>query len=73
MSSKAEEKHRNAEAENRLISVREGEIRVRVGYAILITLVLAYTFLPSIRDNYGPLSLVSAAGIGVWRTGKESL
>jgi len=73
MSSKAEEKHRNAEAENRLISVREGEIRVRVGYAILITLVLAYTFLPSIRDNYDPLSLVSAAGIGVWRTGKESL
>jgi len=73
MSSKAEEKNQKAEAENRLITVREGEIRMQVGYVILIGLTLAYAMIPSIRENYGPLSLVSAIGIGVWRTGNESL
>jgi len=71
--SKTEEKNQKAEAENRLITVREGKIRMRVGYGLFLGLVVAYAFWPSIRESYGPLSLVSAVAIGVWRTGNESL
>jgi hypothetical protein len=71
--SQTEEKNQMAVAENRLISVREGKIRMRVGYGLLIGMVVAYAYEPSVRECYGPLSLVSAIAMGVWRTGKESL
>ena len=71
--SQTEEKNQKAEAENRLITVQEGKIRMRVGLGILIGLIVAYAYEPSIRESYGPLSLGSAIAMGIYRTGKESL
>ena len=74
MRQKVEEKRAKAESENRLITHREGEIRKQVAYFLFVCLFLStYYLLPSIRDYYGPLSMLSAYAIGVWRTGNESL
>ncbi len=71
--SKFEEKFLKAEAENRLTSVKEGQIRKVFGIVVLAATAVAYAAYPSIRTAYGPLSLVSVVAVGVWRTGNESL
>ena len=59
--------------ENRLISVTEEEMRKKVG-VIIIMLTLAVWFLfPSWRSSYGVMSLALGSGVGVYRTGHQSL
>jgi hypothetical protein len=71
--SKFEDKFIKAEAENRLTSVKEGQIRKVFGISLLAIEIVACILYPSFRTAYGPLSLVAVVAVGVWRTGNESL
>jgi hypothetical protein len=62
-----------AKDENRLITLSEGQIRKRVGLFILCALCVSFFLFPSFRRSYGSLSVISAIGVGTWRTGNESL
>lgn len=64
---------KKATDENRLISLREGNIRKTIGTVMLAATVLAFVLLPPIRQSYGPLSLAVALSIGTFRTGYQSL
>ncbi len=71
--SKFEDKFIKAEAENRLTSVKEGQIRKIFGLSVLAVEAVVCMIYPSFRTAYGPLSLITVVAVGVWRTGNESL
>ena len=68
-----DKKAKQAEDENRLITLSEGQIRKRVGVFVLCALCVCFLLFPQIRRSYSSLSVISAIGVGTWRTGYESL
>ena len=62
-----------AQHENRMISKKEGQIRMNVGLSITAVGVSLLLAVPSTRQAYASMSLLFAAALGVWRTGKQSL
>ena len=64
---------RAARKENRMISKKEGQIRMGIGISVALGGVTALVSWPDTRDAYAPMSLVFAAALGIWRTGKQSL
>jgi hypothetical protein len=68
-----EQKFLEATQTNRLTSVNEMFIRKVIGTICCIATVGAYSLVPYIREKYGPLSVALSAGVGVYRTGAQSL
>lgn len=63
----------SAVSNNQLISLKEGEVRKKVGIFGLLALLLSLMLYPATRDKYGPVSILLAAFVGVYRTGSQSL
>ena len=64
---------KTAVLERRIISKEEMEMRKRMGMIGMGITASMLILFPSTRMAYGSISVASAASIGLWRTGNQSL